>query len=341
MKIAVIGAGAWGTALALLAQRAGNSVTLWARSKLLINDMRARRVNAKYVPGVPIDSSIILTDDLALAAEQQQLIILAVPAQSTRAMLVDLAPHMSSGPPLLLTAKGIEISSGHLLSQVVEETLPGYPVAVLSGPTLAAEVAQKLPTAAVLACQDPAMGPTLIQAVGVPEFRPYLSHDMIGVQVGGAVKNVLAIAAGIITGRELGENARAALISRGLSELMALGMAMGGRVETFMGLAGCGDLILTCASTHSRNMALGMAMGQGIQPHQLQLTEGVFTAQALVQLSRRLNVTMPICTAIARILHAGATIDDEIHDLLARPFRREEFDAFTGGSVEVSVESAR
>jgi glycerol-3-phosphate dehydrogenase (NAD(P)+) len=246
-RVGVIGAGAWGTAIALAALRAGRETVLWARNPDAVEAMRRERENIRYLPGVPLPPALDLTVNLAEVAGADA-IMLVTPAQHLRAACAKLEPLLRPGTPVVLCAKGIELSTGCLMSEAAEASLPASPVGVLSGPTFAAEVAKGLPTAVTLAIRDQELGARIVETLGSRSFRPYLSDDVMGAQVGGAVKNVLAIACGIILGRRLGDNARAALITRGLAEISRLGLALGARPETLMGLSGLGDLTLTCTS---------------------------------------------------------------------------------------------
>ena len=328
-RIGVIGGGAWGTALAITARRAGRHAMLWAREADVVAAINAAHENPLFLPGVALDPAIIATGELAAAARVDAL-LLAVPAQHMRRIATALAPHLTPGTPIVICSKGIEEGSGDLLSEVAAASLPEAPLALLSGPTFAAEVARGLPTAVTLATSDAALGGRLIAAIGARSFRPYLSDDVIGAEIGGAVKNVLAIACGIVTGRRLGDNARAALITRGLAEMVRLARAKGGRAETLMGLSGLGDLVLTCSSLQSRNHSLGVALGEGrslaaILAERRSVAEGVTSAAAALALAGRLGVEMPITAAIDAILHRGAAIDDAIAELLSRPFKGEAF----------------
>jgi glycerol-3-phosphate dehydrogenase (NAD(P)+) len=323
----VIGAGAWGTALANVCRRAGLDVTLWAREAEVVQAITERRVNDLFLPGVPVDPAIKVTGVLAGAAGAD-LVLMVVPTQHLRGVAAQLALHLAPGVPVVDCAKGIEIATGQFPSEILAEALPGHPIAALSGPTFAAEVARGLPTAITLAAPDLELARQLAQTIGLPTFRPYASDDLPGVEVGGAIKNVLAIACGIVEGKGLGQNARAALITRGLAEIVRLGRAKGGRTETAMGLAGLGDLVLTCSSTASRNYSLGLAIGRGerladIQASRRSIAEGVPTAAALAALATRLGIELPIAAAVDAILHQGAAIDATIATLLARPFRDE------------------
>ena len=254
--------------------------------------------------------------------------LLAVPAQHLRAIGAALAAAAPAQVPVVVCAKGIEVATGALMTEIVAATLLGWPCAVLSGPTFAAEVARGLPTAVTLACADATLGRSLIDALGSRTLRPYLADDPVGAEIGGAVKNVLAIACGIVIGRGLGDNARAALITRGLAEIVRLARAKGGRAETLMGLSGLGDLTLTCTSLQSRNYTLGVALGEGqalaaILAGRRSVAEGVTSAPATLALAQRLGIDMPIAAAVDAILHRGAAIDAVIEALLARPFRSE------------------
>jgi len=326
-RIGIIGAGAWGTALAATARRAGRDVVLWARDPDLAEGINLRNENRLYLPGVPLDPEIRATAEPAALAEAEVLLMVA-PAQHLRAVSARLADHIPEGRPVVVCAKGIEQVSGKLMTEVLAETLPGRPLAVLSGPNLATEIACGLPAATTLAAEDKALAERLAAALGGKTFRPYISPDTVGAQVGGAVKNVIAIACGIVGGRRLGNNARAALITRGLAEVVRLGRAKGARAETLMGLSGLGDLTLTCTSISSRNHSLGRALGEGreldeIMAKRRSVAEGVFSAQAVVALAETLNVEMPISAAVDAILNRGAGIDETIETLLARPFRAE------------------
>ena len=328
-RIGVIGGGAWGTALAITARRAGCRAMLWAREAEVVAAINAAHENPPFLPGIALDPAIIATGELAAAARADAL-LLAVPAQHMRRIATALAPHLTPGTPVVICSKGIEEGSGDLLSEVVAASLPEAPLALLSGPTFAAEVARGLPTAVTLATSDAALGGRLIAALGARSFRPYLSDDVIGAEIGGAVKNVLAIACGVVTGRRLGDNARAALITRGLAEMVRLARAKGGRAETLMGLSGLGDLVLTCSSPQSRNHSLGVALGEGrslaaILAERRSVAEGVTSAAAALALAGRLGVEMPITAAIDAILHRGAAIDDAIAELLSRHFKGEAF----------------
>jgi glycerol-3-phosphate dehydrogenase (NAD(P)+) len=326
-RIGVMGAGAWGTALAVAARRAGSAVVLWARDPALVQTINRDHENPRYLPGIALDPAIRATGDPAEAAAADAL-LLVTPAQNLRQIAGLLAPHLAADRPLVVCAKGIEQGTGALMTEVLAEALPGRPLAVLSGPTFAGEVARGLPTAVTLATEDGALGEALAAALGSRRFRPYLTRDLVGAQIGGAVKNVIAIACGIVAGRQLGDNARAALITRGLAEVVRLGRAKGGQSETLMGLSGLGDLTLTCSALQSRNYSLGAALGAGrplaeVLAERHTVAEGVFSAAAVSTLARELAIDMPIATAVDAVLNRGAAIDATIEGLLARPFRAE------------------
>jgi glycerol-3-phosphate dehydrogenase (NAD(P)+) len=323
-RIGVLGAGAWGTTLAILSQRAGREVVLWARRSLQAATLFARRENLLHLPGISLDPAIRITSSIEAALEADAVLV-ALPAQHLREHLAGLA--WPSSAAAVICAKGIERDSLKSMPEVMAEIQPDAAIAMLSGPTFAGEVARGLPAAAVIAGADGALVERLAAALATAQFRPYASDDLIGVALGGAAKNVLAIGCGIVVGRGLGENARAALLTRGLAELARLIDASGGRRETAMGLSGAGDLILTATSRQSRNTSLGEALGQGrllaeILAERQSVAEGVETAAAVVALARRHGVEMPICQAVATIL-AGGEIDVELRRLLARPLKRE------------------
>ena len=323
----MIGGGAWGTALAQVAARAGLEPILWARETEAVDAINARHENPLFLPGVALDPRVRATADLADLAGSD-LVLAVVPAQHLRSMLQQFAPHARPGLPIVLCAKGIEQGSLKLMNEVLAETLPGAAPAVLSGPSFAAEVARGLPTAITLACPDPELARRLAEAIATPAFRPYLSADMIGAEAGGAIKNVLAIACGVVEGRGLGRSAHAALVTRGFAELTRLAVALGGRAETVAGLCGLGDLVLTCSSPQSRNMSLGLALGRGESlaaalAGKLSVAEGADSAPAVRSLARKLGAQTPISDAVAAILAGEIGVDAAIAGLLARPLRSE------------------
>jgi len=320
-SVAVIGAGAWGTALAGVAARAGREVTLYARDEAVAARIAATRNNPK-LPDVRLDAGVGVTGDIARAG-RADIILIATPAQNLRAAVAALAPHLAKATPVIATAKGIERGTHKFMTEVIAESAPAAIPAILSGPSFAEDVARGLPTAVTLAAKDEGLARALVQALGSSTFRPYHTTDVRGVEIGGAAKNVLAIAAGIVVGRKFGASAQAALTTRGFSELVRLGRACGARGETMAGLSGLGDLILTCSSPQSRNLALGIALGRGERPPPGRLAEGEFTAPVLVELAASQNVDMPVSNAVAAILSRAVTIDEAIESLLTRPFKAE------------------
>jgi glycerol-3-phosphate dehydrogenase (NAD(P)+) len=320
-SVAVIGAGAWGTALAGVAARAGRQVVLCARNAASAKQIETTRENLK-LPGVKLDPSIKLTNDIARAATAD-IILIATPAQHLREAVTALAPKLAKATPVIACAKGIERGTHQFMTEVIAATAPHAIPARLSGPGFAEDVARGLPTAVTLAAKDEALAAALVQALGSATFRPYHTSDIRGVEIGGAAKNVLAIAAGIAVGRKLGASALAALTTRGFSELVRLGHACGARSETMAGLSGLGDLILTCSNQQSRNFALGIALGRGEPKPAGKLAEGEFTAQVLIELAASKNVDMPVSSAVAAILRGTITIDAAIEGLLTRPFKAE------------------
>ena len=321
-RIGIIGAGAWGTALATVARRAGRKVILQAREVEVVAAVNESHENTFFLPGVELDPGIRATESLVEAADADA-VLFVTPAQHLRAALEAVAGAWKPGVPAVICAKGIERGTLALMSEVAAEALPAATACILSGPTFAAEVARGLPTGVILATADNEIGEKLSQAICTPTFRAYRSNDLIGAEIGGAVKNVLAVACGIAEGRKFGDNARAALITRCLAEILRLGTAKGGKMETLIGLAGIGDLTLTCNAMQSRNFSLGVALGSGtpltdILAERSSIAEGVFTASSVVELSARLGVDMPICAATDAILNHGADISNTIHELLAR-----------------------
>ena len=320
-KIAVLGAGAWGTALALAALRAGRHTVLWARRPEQAEAMSRTRTNTHYLPNVQLPSDLTVTSAPTEAVSDADVIVLVIPAQHMREALVafDIPP----GIPLICAAKGIELSTGKTMSAVLQEVLPGNPVAMLSGPSFAHETAAGKPTAVTLAAAEGDLALTLVDALRTETFRPYASTDVVGTEVGGAVKNVLAIAAGIVSGMGMGENARAALITRGLAEASRFAVALGGRADTLMGLSGIGDVMLSCSSTSSRNFSLGRRLGMGesleaILGSSQSVVEGVHTAAALVHRARALAIEMPIAEGVDAVLNHSVDLGTVIQELLSR-----------------------
>jgi glycerol-3-phosphate dehydrogenase (NAD(P)+) len=319
--VAVVGAGAWGTALAAVALRAGRDVTLYARNAAHAAEMIGSRENPR-LPGIHLDTRLEITSDIARAA-RAEIVLIATPAQHLRGAVTHLAPHLAEATPVVACAKGIEHGTHKFMTEVIVSAAPNAIPAILSGPSFADDVARGLPTAVTLAASHEKLARELVHALGSPTFRPYHTTDVRGVEIGGAAKNVLAIAAGIAVGRRLGASAQAALTTRGFSELSRLGRAYGARSETLVGLSGLGDLILTCASPQSRNFALGIALGRDEPPPLGKLAEGSFTAPVLVELATSQNIDMPVSQAVAAILSGAMTIDVAIDSLLTRPFKAE------------------
>ena len=322
-KISVIGAGAWGTALATVSARTGADVTLWALEPDVVESINHRHENELYLKGIQLPESLTATtgfDHLSTA----DAILMVAPAQFVRSVLQDIKPHLRDNVPIVLCSKGIERGTGKLMTDVLAEECPNAVPAVLSGPSFAKDVAQGLPTAVTLACADQDLGGSIADAIGLATFRVYLSDDLIGAEVGGAVKNVLAIACGIVDGKAFGDSARAALIARGFAEVKRFAVSLGGKKETLSGLSGLGDLILTCSSPQSRNQSLGLALGQGesldtIMSSRNTVAEGVHTAKAVVELARAKQIEMPISQAVEDIVSGAKSVDEAIIDLLSRP----------------------
>lgn len=324
MKIGVIGGGAWGTALAQVAAAGGEPVLLWALEPDVVEAVNAVHENPIYLAGVPLSPAIRATGQLA-DLESCDALLVVTPAQHVRRVLDGID---AAGKPLVLCSKGIEAGSRKLVSEVVEEIQPGAAIAVISGPTFAHEVAKGLPTAVTLACAHEDMGGALAARLARPNFRPYASTDVIGAEIGGAVKNVLAIACGVVEGRGLGSNARAALIARGFAEMTRFGLARGARPETLAGLSGLGDLVLTCSSMQSRNFTLGKGLGEGRSAVELMadvrtVAEGAFTAPVLQEAARDVGVDMPVVDAVCALLDGTASADTIVSALLSRPLRPE------------------
>ncbi len=323
-RIAVIGAGAWGTALARIASRPSRQIVLWTRDPAQAAAIERERENRARLPGVGLPGEVLATADPA-ALHDAELVLAAVPAQRLRAVL-DGLPRFAPAIPILVCAKGIEQATGCLMSEVVAECRPGHPPAALSGPSFAADVGRGRPTAVTVAADDGALARTLAETLGRPAFRLYFTTDLVGVEIGGAAKNVLAIACGIAAGLDLGASAGAALIARGFAELARFGRASGARPETLMGLAGLGDLVLTSSSAQSRNFAFGRALGEGRTPQEAaegRLAEGAATAGVLAELARKRGVEMPIVEAVAAILDGRLAPPQAIDRLLSRPARAE------------------
>lgn len=324
MKLGVIGGGAWGTALAQVAATGGEDVLLWAREAAVVEAINAQHRNPLYLDGIALHPGIEASADLQTLKACDLLLVVA-PAQHLRAVLAEAPVGQRT---LVLCSKGIEAGSGKLMSEVARETCPDAPIAVLSGPTFAHEVAMGLPTALTLACEDVEQGRALATRLARPRFRPYLSRDVIGAEIGGAVKNVLAIACGVVDGMKLGQNARAALIARGFAEMTRFGLARGAQAETLAGLSGLGDLVLTCSSAASRNFSLGVGLGEGRSAAELlagraTVAEGAATAPVLAEAARTLGVDMPIVEAVCMLLEGRMPAAEAVEALFARPLRAE------------------
>jgi glycerol-3-phosphate dehydrogenase (NAD(P)+) len=325
--VGVIGGGAWGTALAQTLRHAGRDVLLWAREPDVVEEINGRHTNTTFLPSIPLDPALRATGNLAEIAGQS-IVLMVAPAQHVRPMASALARHFAVATPVVVCAKGLEQATGKLLAEVLAETLPAAPLAVLSGPSFASDVARGLPAALTLATPEEALGRELAEKLGYRHFRLYWSSDVVGVQLGGAVKNVLAIAAGVVDGKGLGASAHAALVTRGFAELRRLGAALGARPETLMGLSGLGDLLLTCGSLQSRNMSLGRALGQGqrlasVLGGRRSVAEGVYTAEAVVRVAHGRGIELPICESVHGIVQGTLAVDDAIEALLSRPFKAE------------------
>jgi len=326
-KIGVIGGGAWGTALAQTLAVAGRDVSLWAFENDCATAINESHENTMYLSGVKLHERIGATTDITQLGKMDAVLSVA-PAQHTRKILESFAPHVKDGLPIVLCSKGIEISSGKFMSQVLEDVIPKAIPAVLAGPSFAIDVAKGMPAAVTLACEDAAIAEKLLAATAAPTFRPYLADDVLGAEIGGAVKNVLAIVCGIVLGKELGRSAHAAIIARGFAEMTRLGTALGCKPETLTGLCGLGDLVLTCSSEQSRNMSCGLALGRGqslndIMASRNSVTEGVATAPVLKEMATKLGIDMPICTAMADILSGELDVATAIIRLMSRDHRAE------------------
>jgi glycerol-3-phosphate dehydrogenase (NAD(P)+) len=321
--VTVLGGGAWGTALALTARRAGHAVKIWARDAETVEGINAHRENPRFLPGVKLAEGIAATTDLAGATASADLVLAVTPAQTLRDVLSVAAAGMPRGVPVVLCAKGIERDTGRLLSSVAEELLPENPIAALSGPSFASDVARGLPTAVVVAARNGDLATELAARLSAPQFRCYSSDDLTGVEIGGALKNVLAIAAGAVVGSGLGASAQAAMVTRGFVELRRIGAAFGAHPETLMGLSGLGDLVLTCGSGQSRNFGYGLALGKGEDLSGRPLAEGVATAGVAASIARERGIEAPIVDAVDRILAGEIAVRDAAAELMGRPLKSE------------------
>ena len=326
-KVGIIGGGAWGTALAQTICFAGNKSILWAREEEVVGSINQEHENKIFLPDIDLHDNLIATSNLSDILDTEA-IFLVTPAQRLREILKNIANDIPEGKPLVICSKGIEIETGNLLSEVIEEEVPSSVYGVLSGPTFASEIASGMPAAVTIAVEDKDIGAKLVEITGGDNFRPYLCDDIIGSQLGGAVKNVIAVACGVVMGRGLGESARAALMTRGMVELGRLGKAMGAKESTLLGMCGIGDMMLTCTSMKSRNYSLGIELGKGLSLKEIMLSrnsisEGVHTAKALIKLANKNAVDMPIASAVDGFLNQNISIDETIKSLMARPFGKE------------------
>jgi len=329
-KISVIGAGSWGTALAQTITTAGRDVLLWGRSDSIVSEINDKHLNTAYLSDIPLHPELKATTDFETAVRHAECLFLVVPAQHVRSISQRMKPFLNDKTPIIICSKGIELETGALMSSILTEELPDHPYIVLSGPTFADEVAKGLPAAVTLATPHSSeIGHAVAEAINSKTFRPYVTTDPIGAEIGGAVKNVIAIACGIVHGSDLGENARAAIMTRGMAEIKRMGKALGAKPETFLGLSGMGDLTLTCNSMKSRNFSLGVQRGRGESLNEIlakrnQVTEGVATASAVLDFAKKQAVDMPICAAVNETVHNGASVEDTIYALMTRPLTQEE-----------------
>ena len=326
-KISVIGAGSWGSALAQSMAFNDHNITLWARRSELAKQINETHYNQLYLKDIELSHHITASSDLK-AAMDSDILFMVTPAQSLRFILADMESYIRPEHVLVLCSKGIEMNSCMLMSDISRSILPKTPLAVLTGPNFAHDIARLKPSATTLACQDEELAKTLQNVVATPYFRPYISNDIIGAQIAGALKNVIAIACGITKGLDMGDSALASLVTRGLAEISRLGTAMGAKQETFMGMCGVGDLMLTCSSEQSRNFSLGYALGQGQSLEQIMdtrqsVTEGVHTAQSAIKLAEKYEVEMPISMAVHKCLNEGLSLDEVLREMLNRPIGHE------------------
>ena len=328
LPMAVIGAGSWGTALAIQLSRTGHPTVIWGRDAAQLDAMRRVRCNERYLPDAAFPAALAVATDLGQALRDARDVLIAVPSHAFRATLVEIEPHLSGHGRVAWATKGFEIASGLLPHQVASEILGERPGAVLSGPTFAREVGAGLPTAMTVASRNAEFAANLAARLSGPNFRAYRQSDIVGVEVGGAVKNVIAIGSGIADGMGFGANTRVALITRGLAEMMRLGVRLGGMRDTFMGLAGLGDLVLTCTDDQSRNRRLGLALGRGASMQDAQasihqVVEGVPASRAVCAVATELSVDMPISREVFQVMHAGKPVRDAVQDLMGRELRSE------------------
>ncbi|PSJ62021.1 NAD(P)H-dependent glycerol-3-phosphate dehydrogenase [Pseudaminobacter soli (ex Li et al. 2025)] len=321
-RVTILGGGAWGTALALTAARAGNDVRIWARDPEMVEALKQGK-NPRYLPGITLEPALNATADLAAALDGADCVLVVTPAQVLRQVLAEAKPHLPADVPLVLCAKGIERETGTLLSEIAEEIVPDHPVAALSGPSFASDVSRGLPTAVVIAAREEELAAELAQRFSTESFRCYSTDDLIGVEIGGALKNVFAIAAGAVIGAGLGASAQAATVTRGFAELRRIGADFGARPETLMGLSGFGDLMLTCSSSQSRNFSYGLALGRGESLEGRPLAEGVATAAIAARIAQERGIRAPIITTVSQILGRAITLQEAVTALMTRPLRHE------------------
>ena len=327
-NISIIGAGAWGTALAEVISRQGNQVNLWAREDDVVKSINTLNENTLYLPNIKLSELIIAQNNLDNVINCD-LLLMVTPSQFMRSVLEDIKNSLNDSIPVVLCSKGIETKTLSLMNEITESIIPKNPLAILSGPSFAIDVVNNKPTAVTLACKDLSIGKKIADSISLPTFRPYLSEDIVGAQIGGATKNVIAIAAGVVEGQNLGDSARAATIARGFSEINRLAVALGGQEETLSGLSGMGDLLLTCNSITSRNFSLGIKLGKGLSAEEAtdglsSIAEGMYSAKAIDKLSKKLGVEMPITNAVNDLIEKKRSLDEIIDDLLSRPIRREK-----------------
>ena len=326
-NISIVGAGAWGTALAEVMSRQGHQINLWAKESAVVNSINSSHENDIFLPNVKLSDLIVAFNNLEQITNCDLLLVVS-PAQYTRETLLEVSKTLKSETPIILCSKGIEISSLSLMNQIAESIFPDNPIAILSGPSFAIDVVNNKPTAVTLACKDLKIGKNIAESISLPTFRPYLSEDVIGAQIGGATKNVIAIAAGVVEGQKMGDSARAATISRGFSEIKRLAIAMGGKEETLAGLSGMGDLLLTCNSKTSRNYSLGIKLGEGQTIEEATnglstIAEGMYSAKAITKLAVQNKIDMPITQAVNDLIEEKYSVTDIIDNLLNRPIKEE------------------
>ncbi|MEC7734681.1 MAG: NAD(P)H-dependent glycerol-3-phosphate dehydrogenase [Pseudomonadota bacterium] len=327
-NISIIGAGAWGTALAEVISRQGNQINLWAREDDVVKSINTLNENTLYLPNVKLSELIVAQNNLDNVINCD-LLLMVTPSQFMRSVLEEIKDNLNDSIPVVLCSKGIETKTLSLMNEITESIIPKNPLAILSGPSFAIDVVNNKPTAVTLACKDLSIGKNIADSISLPTFRPYLSEDVVGAQIGGATKNVIAIAAGVVEGQNLGDSARAATIARGFSEINRLAVALGGQEETLSGLSGMGDLLLTCNSITSRNFSLGIKLGKGLSAEEAtdglsSIAEGMYSAKAIDKLSKKLGVEMPITNAVNDLIERKRSLDEIIDDLLSRPIRREK-----------------